>query len=173
MHDSWETIRLQVINEFSKQFARALSDALPASDGWSVDANHLLTDPLSRYTSLGVRRSRWDKGLYVGIQAEIWGPARWIVGVWGDKGYHHDQLPKVLIERWGPGQKSEWFPWYHFFSDNSEFGHWELGDWRTGGAIIALREGATGEYGRRLCERIVEISKTVGGLFSGDSAQEP
>jgi hypothetical protein len=165
MHDSWETIRLQVINEFSTQFTRALSEALPASDGWSINAETMLTRPLEIYTGLEVRRSTWDAGLHVGIDAESSNAAAWIIGVWGDENYHHDRLPAALVEKWGAGKKSPRWPWYHFLSDTSEFGHRELGDWRTGTAILALRDGATGDYGKRLCARIVEISKAVDNIF--------
>jgi hypothetical protein len=153
MHDSWETIRLQVINEFAKQFARTISDALPASDGWFVDAEQLLTGPLKQYTGLETHRSTWDKGLRVGINAQSWGAFNWIIGVWGEEGYHHERLPAVLVEKSGPGKKSPTWPWYRFFYETSEFGHWEFGDWRTGTAIIALREGAAGYYSKRLCEK--------------------
>lgn len=166
MRDSWETIRLRVIGEFSRQIARAISDALPMSDGWLVDAQHLLTSPAEKYTGLGVRRSTWDEGLHVGIEAEAWGPASWIVGVWGKDGHHHARLAAVVIERWGQGRKSPTWLWYHYFSDSAEFGHGDLGDWRTGAAIIAMREGATGDYGKRLCERIVEMGEAVDVVFS-------
>jgi hypothetical protein len=166
MQDSWETIRLRVINEFANQFARTISDALPASDGWLVGAERLRTSPVEKYTALDVRRSTWDEGLYVGVEAETWGPSTWRVGVWGKQGYLHPRLPAVIIETWGQGRKSEKWLWYRYFSDSSEFGHWELGDWRTGASIIALRDGAAGDYGKRLCERIIEMGKTVDGVFS-------
>ena len=120
---------------------------------------------LEKYTGLEVRRSTWDNGLYVGTEAEFGDAASWTIGVWGAEGYHHDGLPAVLAERWGLGKTSPRWPWYRYFSDTSEFGHWEFGDWRTGTAIIALRDGAAGDYGKRLCAMIVEIGKAVDGLF--------
>jgi len=166
IYDSRETIRLRVINKFAEQLTGALSDALPVSDGWKVDADELLANPLERYSSLNVRRSTWtwDKEAYVSIEAQSVGAGDWVVGVRAMQ--NRDRLRAAAIERWGQGKISNGWPWYRSLGHGSEFGSSELGDWRTGAAILALAEGSRGVYGKRLCDRIVEMSKTVDSVPS-------
>jgi len=165
LHDAWEAIRLRVINDFSKQIGQKISYTLQKSDGWIVDAETFLSKPQDKYSGIGVRRSTWDEGLQIGIEAEAWGPASWVIGSWRREGYQHPKLAALLREKWGPGKQSETWLWYHYFGDGSEFGHRELEDWRTGAAVVALRQGAAGIYGKRLCERIIDTAKTVDGVF--------
>jgi hypothetical protein len=165
LHDAFDTIRLRVIRDFAEQVSRFLSDELPDPQGWRVEAQDLLANPQRKYTGLSVRRAAWDKGLHVGIEAQTGGPGSWIIGAWGERSYRNAVLTALLNERWGAGKTTDQWPWFHYFSDNAEFGHWEFGDWTTGTAIVAMRDGTTGDYGKRLCERIVSIAKVVDSLF--------
>jgi hypothetical protein len=48
----------------------------------------------------------------------------------------------------------------------AEFNHdWGWGNWTEGKTIIAMREGAEGDYSKRICERIVTIAKVVDDFF--------
>jgi len=166
LHESWEAIRSQVINEFSNQFVRAIVDDLPPDQGWIVNADDILRRPLVKFTGLEVRHPTWDNGLYVGIEAQTEGPGSWIIGAWGEVGYQHEKLRNIISECMGVGRINSKWLWFRYFSDTTEFGHWELGDWRMGAAIVAMREGLTGDYGKKLRERIVDLCKAVDGVFS-------
>jgi hypothetical protein len=166
LHDAFDTTRMRVITDFSEQISQFLSAALPEAQDWSVNAARLLEKPQERYTGLSVRRATWHNGLYVCIEAETFGPSSWIIGVCGEKGYEPpNNIKKLLDDRFGNGRTTPQWPWFHYFSDNAEFGHWEFGDWRAGAAVIAMRDGMSGDYGRGLCERIVGIAKEVDSLF--------
>lgn len=166
IHNAFDTIRVRVIRDFSQQIVKSLEGAMPAERGWSIRAKDLLENPLRIYTGLTVRHEVWNEGLEVGIDAESWGANNWIIGVRRKQGYENDLLTAQLTKTLGAGRGSSACLWYHFFGDRAEFGDWRWGNWTDGETIIAMREGAEGDYGRRICGRIIEIAKAVDGFFT-------
>jgi hypothetical protein len=166
IHDAFDTIRTKIIRDFCQKIVKCLESALPAKEDWSVDAADLKRSPTRIFTGIGVRRKTWDEELCVRIEAEAWGPNGWIIGIQGkESGYQNGSLRALLNEKFGCGHESPRWPWYHFFDDRTEFRDEGLGNWTRSETLIAMHDGAGGEYSKRICERIIEIARVVDCFF--------
>lgn len=164
IHDAFDAIRVRVIQEFTQKIVQYLINELPSEKRWLIYPKRLLEKPLEIYTNLIVRRDIWCNDLEVRIEAQSSGANNWIIGVWKNENYHNFDLIGRLTKEFGAGRSSQTCLWFQYFGERTKFGLPEMRNWSAGAAIIAMREGVLGDYGKRVCEGIIKIANVVDSL---------
>lgn len=156
IHNVFDDIRKEIIKGFTTVLCKTLEQKLPPSDGWEMNANGLINDPLGSYPCVGVRKNHWPTQIEVGIEAQSSkGALNWIYGVMGKEGYESAPgLKANLDNKMSFGSASTQWIWYRNLNEP-----WR--NWNTPESLISMRDGEIGEICIYLTNEIQNLAYHV------------